>query len=627
MFAIRVIEDEGRKYKINAEGKVSIGKSSNEEVDYDDKDDDDWAELDDGEGDEPLEYISDDEAALSETGLRYNDVEMTDADNNRDDNLMQAQLRKFWLETILESHRGRLVEPDLLKRLTDENEKYPAWYSGKPYHLEVGANDDVVDKMFPLYNSEHSMPLRPARMTLRPRKDTTVLRPPPELADTKLLESRLAYKMKDEAMIEHIAGPDCNNINAYSGHEISADEMRGCQTLQCLVRKPKGYIFDNLPDDEDFETTGEFFLSGLGDHMPSRDYNSPRVAPDRHGCGRPHAENCMWQKDEAHDYAMPFHPTCLEVYKRVSTLSLGRIDVNVLTSWWSLEADYDSFSAFKGNLRDPNVYNCGKQNWEHLKGTEYLVANPLHIPQLRDIFAAAVDTAPDFSPRNGAFGILESMEEPTGIDPFDSLPVELRTQVLDHLSSKDIASLRLASRVFSQLPVSYFQSLLQRECPWLWEAWPTRLHPEQGSYPKWAFMSTAEVVETSERQAKDFAILDNYCQMVKEDIPESSPVIDAAYEAQFLAIQDAHRLQNDSEDSKPFYLPPTKTNYFTLYTLITRHWQQLRGLQNRKRIWKDCVEILRRVAVYKEEGRIGDDGVCTETLWDIVDKNERRVIV
>jgi hypothetical protein len=623
MFAMRVIEDEGRKYKIDAKGKISLGRGPSEDG-YDDMDDGDWVESDDGEKDDPLEYISDDEA---EVELHENDIEMTDSDDNPDESMTREQLRKFWSEAILESHQGRWVNTEFLRRLTEVNDKYPAWYSGKPYHIEVGAKDDVVDKMFPLYNPEHSIPFRPAKMTLRPRKGTGAERALPDLSDRKLLESRLAYNIKDPGKIEHIAGPECNNINGYSGHEISADEMRGCQTLQCLVRKPKGYIFDALPDDEEFETTGEFFLSGLGDHMPSRDSNSPLVTPARHGCERPSAENCMWSRDEALDFAMPFHPTCLEIYKRLSTLSLGKVDINVLTSWWSLEADFNLFHEMQSSHRDPNVRKCNDQNWTHWKGTEYLVANPVYIPQLRDIFATAVDTAPDFSPRNGAFNILESMEERTGVDMFERLPVELRTEVLDNLSSKDIASLRLASRVFSQLPVSYFQNLLKRECPWLWEAWPTRLKPEQGLYPKWAFMSASEVTEMTERQAKDFAILDSYCQMVKQDIPESAPEVDAAYEAQFLAIQDAHRLQNDTEDSKPFYLPPTRTNYFTLYTLITRHWKQLRGLQNRKRIWKDCEEILRRVAVYKEEGRIGDDGVITENLWDIVDKNDNRVRV
>jgi hypothetical protein len=609
MFAIRAIKDEGRKYKM-INGRISLSQSKADDKDNDDEADGDWVEPhENGEEDEPLEYMSEDEVSQPEVELHNSDIEMMDVDESLDESLTQEQIRKFWLEGMLESRDGTWANAEFHK-LIDVNENLPAWYSGKPYHMEVGTQGGIVDEMFPLYNPTESM-------TLRPRKGTGNEHSYPEGPKNKLLKPTLAYNMKDKdkGKIEHIAGLECNNTYGYSGHEISAAEMRGCQTAQCLVRKPRGYKFDALPDDEEFETTGEFFLSGLSDHMPSRDTDSPCVTPDRHGCGRPHAENCMWDSNEASDYAMPFHPACLEVYKRVSSLTLGKIDINVLTSWWSLEAAYNSFHSFP---RDSNVYSCAGQWWVHHRGTEYLVANPLYIPRLSDIFKAAVDTSPEFSPRNGAFNILDPMQERTGVDSFHRLPVELRTEILDNLSSKDIASLRLASRVFSQLPVSYFQSLLRRECPWLWEAWPTGSHPEHGSYPKWAYMTGAEIGEITSRHERDIAILDDYCQIVKKDMPECASDINAAYEVEFQAIQDAHRIQAEREEGKPFYLPPTKTNYFTLYTLITRHWQQLRGLQNRKRIWKDCEEILRRVDLYKREGRITEKGTMTEDLATVV---------
>lgn len=55
-------------------------------------------------------------------------------------------------------------------------------------------------------------------------------------------------------------------------------------------------------------------------------------------------------------------------------------------------------------------------------------------------------------------------------DPFIKLPVELAGMVLDSLSSKDIANLRLATRTFQLLPVNLFRRLLFEEFPWLWEA-------------------------------------------------------------------------------------------------------------------------------------------------------------
>jgi hypothetical protein len=592
MFTVRAIKDDDRKYRFTG-GKISLFKGAKKIIDEDsdDEGDGDWSEPQEDQTYEPLEYDSEDESSHAEVDLQDIDVEMMDIDEaSQDESLTREQLRRFWLEGMLETHGGQWAHKESFEALVDENDMYrasfPSWYVGKPYHIEVDMRDDIVDDMFPLFSSNN--------MTLRPRKN-------------KITEHlQIGYLKKDESVIEHIAGSECSCVNGYSGHEISAEEMRGCQTVQCLVRKPPGYIFDALPDDEAFETTGEFFLSGLSDHMPSRDTDSPRVTPDRHGCEVPHAENCMWVEDEAQDYAMPFHPPCFEVYKRMSSISRGKIDVNALTSWWSLEAKNNLFRAFP---RDPNVRLCNEQEWRHEQGTEYLAANPLYIPKLRDIFIAAVDTSPDFSPRNGAFTNLETMQETTATDPFYRLPVELRTEILDNLPSKGIASLRLASRVFSQLPIAYFQTLLRREHPWLWEAWPTNLNPTQTSYPKWAYSTASEISDRNKRQARDFAILDDYCRIVKKEIPESAEEVDEAYAVRYREIQEAHKLQNEVEDdAKPFYLPPSGTNYFVLYTLITRHWQQLRGLQNRKRIWADCAEILRRVRMYEAQGRIDENG-------------------
>lgn len=54
-------------------------------------------------------------------------------------------------------------------------------------------------------------------------------------------------------------------------------------------------------------------------------------------------------------------------------------------------------------------------------------------------------------------------------DPFLRLPVELKNMVLSHLSSRDIARLRLVSRSFRQLPKQLFFRLIMDELPWFWE--------------------------------------------------------------------------------------------------------------------------------------------------------------
>ncbi|KAF2751065.1 hypothetical protein M011DRAFT_491695 [Sporormia fimetaria CBS 119925] len=319
-------------------------------------------------------------------------------------------------------------------------------------------------------------------------------------------------------MYEHIASLGCKDDNGYSGHEISVKEMRFCQTAQCLVWKPRNGTFEPLPDDEEFEKDGDFFLSGLTDHMPSRDYGNPEMTPPRHGCDAADAEYVMWDENAIYEYAMPFHPACLEVYKRATLRPHGKVNVNSLSSFWSLEAHYNLFYHFP---RDPNLRHCMEQWWCHRNGTEYLVANLLFMSKLDDILEAALDRSSDFSPHQRAFRVLGPGTGGGAYDPFGLLPVELQYEIFDYLPSRDIASLRLTSRVFSKLPVTYFQKLLLREMPWLREAWPTAADPGQPiPYSKWTTMTAHEAKLTWDEEGLELAKLSDYVEIVRKEMPE-----------------------------------------------------------------------------------------------------------
>ena len=51
----------------------------------------------------------------------------------------------------------------------------------------------------------------------------------------------------------------------------------------------------------------------------------------------------------------------------------------------------------------------------------------------------------------------------------------------------------------------------------------------------------------------------------------------------------------------------TKTDWYKLYTMVKGCWQDLKGLKNRKRIWKDINEILDRIEKGREDGTITDE--------------------
>ncbi|CAF3472992.1 unnamed protein product [Fusarium graminearum] len=323
---------------------------------------------------------------------------------------------------------------------------------------------------------------------------------------------------------------------------LKVGAMRGCNTFQCLVYKPEDWTPQT--NDEDFESKGKYFLSGLGDDMPSRDMAWPSVFPHRHDVDSPRADECIWNQDEADEYAMPFHPTCLEIYKRVSLKRNGVVDIQGLTLWWRRENTYDDFHHFP---RDQDVNDAQEQWWSHDLGNEYLAANPCLIPGFQSLLQSCQNSdTTDFEPA----GTTSPTHASTN-DPFAKLPPEIQHSILVHLDFKDVANLRLTSRVFLQLPNSVLYELTVRNTPWLYEAWTSR------PLSFWATTTQAELEEQWE----------STCDVLRSANP-TMPV---------------HQLSR------------TETNWLQLQIEISRNWGKLLGLRNRRRIWKDCEEILNRV--------------------------------
>jgi hypothetical protein len=404
---------------------------------------------------------------------------------------------------------------------------------------------------------------------------------------------------------EHIAGPDCVHMDGYNGFRISLREMRGCTTLQCLVNKPPGWEPDET--DEDFEAETSVFLSGISDHMPSRDDSAPKVRPARHGCLYPPADNCLWDEDRAADCAMPFHPTCFEVYKRCCLRRFGHVDIEALMDWFRLEADYRQFHAFP---RDPAVGRGSEQSWNHIGGDEFLAANPCFVPALSKILKSPHVVGHDgadyhrgvFGPDASAFGSASVVVMgPTSgkSDPFARLPAELRDDILSHLDSKDIGNLRLCSRALYQLPQSTFHGLLKREAPWLWEAWTDR------PYSPWVGTVAKKLKDQSRAWDHRKEELEKIIDILAE---EGKP--NGENEAAIQAVRDRIR-QEEATYNPPFepikvpLLPRAGTDWFQLCLAITKQGKDIKGLRNRQRIWKDCEEILDRIEAYQRKGKMG----------------------
>ncbi|KAH7176784.1 hypothetical protein EDB81DRAFT_773570 [Dactylonectria macrodidyma] len=389
--------------------------------------------------------------------------------------------------------------------------------------------------------------------------------------------------------LEHIAGPECLFEpvlgGGYSGHNISLQEMAGCNTVQCLVRKTPNWEPED--GDEEFEKAGAFFLSGLSDYMPNRDGPLPSVFPVRHGCTRPRPETTFWNEERTEEYALPFHTTCLEVFKQASLHRTGNIDIAALTGWWEIEGDHKRTPDFP---RDPAVTKSPTNYWCHFQGDEYLVADPCRVPGLDSLLEMGQQAQELNTTQPSLIVQAEpSLQEPATQDPFLRLPQEVRTMILLEVPFDDVVNLQLSSRAFWDIGDAVFRNLVVRDWPWMWEAWSTL------GYSSWASKTAEELGKMATLPLKpvksnsDDAGGDQNDKQEKEEAQrgDDSPRSKSAPESGFL--KGTHAI----DWRKVRLAAGTK--------LVGN---QLKGLRNRERIWKDCEEILHRADIYRREGKM-----------------------
>ncbi|KAF7911405.1 uncharacterized protein EAF01_002912 [Botrytis porri] len=404
-----------------------------------------------------------------------------------------------------------------------------------------------------------------------------------------------------ENKFTHLPGPKCSASKAYNGNFITAQEMRGCTTAQCLVYK--GPNWSPSHDDEGFELEGDVFLSGLGDHVPSRDISDVRLTPARHGLANEvEADTVIWQiPPNTREVAMPFHPTCLEVYKHASRLNFNQTSIQDLMKWRDRESCYKYYCEFP---RDRAVTQCSEQWWNHSLDTEWLAANPVFIPALPSIFQSAISTNPHFSLSSPAFPIRPSKPGPQRSpsndfhDPFLKLSQELQDEIISYLPSKDVACIRLVSKAFTQISQGFFYQLVISEMPWFWEIYD----PTPPSF--WATASEADLESREKRRQEHNEQLVALRSIIREEMREfydewkaAEPVFDESIEG---------ALKTGFEDG----IDTKKLDWYQLYLGITKGFKdgRLKGLQNRKRIWKDVEEIIRRIKKYEKMGWVDAEG-------------------
>jgi hypothetical protein len=260
---------------------------------------------------------------------------------------------------------------------------------------------------------------------------------------------------------------------------------------------------------------------------------------------------------------------------------------------------YDDFGE-----RHPDVVDAKSDGWHWscMSGSEYLVANPVFVPGLKAIFDAASSNAQGFSVQQSPFQDLpERREIHDDRDPFLTLPAELRQAIVWDLDSRDIANLRLTSRAFHHLPISLWHTLMIREMPWIYEAWcddPTPYH--------WAMEDASHLKQMREQQEAYTLERRRRAEILEEEDSDFYTIWEAnePKSPPWFKTPEFRAQMKQSRDKKkamaPIKLARERTNWHRLYVDVKANETMVKGLRNRKRIWRNVEGIVGEIKTERE---------------------------
>lgn len=394
---------------------------------------------------------------------------------------------------------------------------------------------------------------------------------------------RAALRPKDWTN-EHIASKTCNATAAYNGHNIAANDMRGMTTMQMLIPKNKWWLPE--ADDESFEKDARFpyYLSGLRDFLPraGSDEDAFTTIPLRQIGRRPAPQNFVSPGDlkEGFDPSMPFHPACLEVFKRASLKRHGLVDMEGLMAWYRIESTQHHFESFP---RHRYVEEARGQRWNHVKGTEMLAANPFFISNLRML----INYENEFA--NG----VRYDDKDAQMSERRSDTGEVPEELLDSLKRQNIV---VPPEDLPAYADNLYHGKVLCEMEWLWEAWC------DAPYSSWATETSTEIYRrwlapaSRTRQIElDLLHLD-----AKETLTLAESALKDSLEAEYGQLKLSRQM---ARQIKPDKLG-ADVDWVNIYQRVRDMIKDSPGLQNRKRIWNECNVILDRIQKHRAKGRI-----------------------
>ncbi|KAK4546215.1 hypothetical protein LTR36_002352 [Oleoguttula mirabilis] len=361
-----------------------------------------------------------------------------------------------------------------------------------------------------------------------------------------------------------------------------AGEMEHCISTQCLAAKLPGWQPER--DDEEFETEARFcFLTGIS-KKSVYEWDVSSLKPRRHGIDETAIlNNSQADKGLGEKSAMPMHPKCFELFKLVSQQRLGKVDIDGL---WRLREEQGEFGDRFENFPHSSDVDVVDEQWYNCEpGTEYLAANSVDVPFLDGLIQSCIPETTDVG--EVVFDAPERSE--SGHDAFSPLSPEICQMLMGYLSRRDVANLRCVSGSFIQLPQTYFRQLIKTEMPWMWELAALR---GVDWYSLWCKLSVADggagLDENERKWLKDVPRL-QYGKLHEELVAEGKPMSNpgqSGFNEEWRQRHSAMKRAADAEIKAGYDagMWPARSNHVLL------------GLRNRRRIWEDLEEIMRRIA-------------------------------
>ena len=165
--------------------------------------------------------------------------------------------------------------------------------------------------------------------------------------------------------------------------------------------------------------------------------------------------------------------------------------------------------------------------------------------------------------------------------------------LLTHLDIADVVNLRLASHVFKQLPQTYFHHLVQTDMPWIeTEALQGKLVDWYALWCKFSAADGGASLDEKQREWENNAKISRYDKLRKDLQKFKGTDWQAAWKerSEHVVAETEAEIKAGRESGM---WPPSKLT-------------ELKGLRNRRRIWEDVEEIVRRIAALSAEDRNTD---------------------